>query len=253
MKKTLTSSDINVFLRLRYAPPEYALCFEVANATGSNVRRYADAVAMCLYPSRGLALHGFEVKVSKGDFLREIENPDKSIAVQQYCDFWWLVAPAEAVDESLIPITWGWLKATKDGLTAIKNAPRLEAKATSRDFLAAMVRRANEADNAEVTKLVEMRVAAARERDQEHIERMVKARTQRGQEAIEQLDKLRAAIGKDSWDALDEKEIAAAVKAVRRAGIFATYSGLKDLTQSLKHAAQSVEEALLVALPQPPE
>ena len=58
--------------------------------------RYADAVAMNLFPSRGLALHGFEIKVSKSDFKSEIENPEKSVPVQQYCDHWWIVAPAEA-------------------------------------------------------------------------------------------------------------------------------------------------------------
>ena len=33
--------------------------------------RYADAIAMNLWPSRGLAVHGFEIKISRGDWQRE--------------------------------------------------------------------------------------------------------------------------------------------------------------------------------------
>ena len=58
-----SAADIHAALRLRYAQPEWAIMFEVANGTGAAQRRYADAIAMNLFPSRGLCVHGFEVKV----------------------------------------------------------------------------------------------------------------------------------------------------------------------------------------------
>jgi hypothetical protein len=65
------SASMEGLLAARYCAPAWAIFYEVANATGANGSRYADAVAMSLYPSRGLELHGFEVKKSRWDWVRE--------------------------------------------------------------------------------------------------------------------------------------------------------------------------------------
>ena len=239
-----TSAEVRALLRKRYQHPEWALCFEVANATGTNARRYADAVAMNLFPSRGLSIHGFEIKVSKSDFMNEIANPEKSAAVQQYCDHWWIVAPASAVDESLLPKTWGWLRVDTGKLVQVKGAPDLEAKPVTRAFMAALVRRANEADAGEVTKMVEDRVSLLRENDQKHVERQISERTRKGAEAIKQLEELKDKLGSDGWRHLDNDEIARAVKLVQESGLTRTYSGLRTLEKSMQQATKQLSKAL---------
>lgn len=82
----MTSSDICAALRERYTQPEWSLFFEVGNGTGGNCRRHADALAMNMYPSRGLSIIGFEIKVSRGDLSRELKNPDKAEAIKIYQD-----------------------------------------------------------------------------------------------------------------------------------------------------------------------
>ena len=48
-------------LKTRYNSPEYCLLPQVRNSTGySSKVRTADAIAMSLWPSRGLTLTGFE-------------------------------------------------------------------------------------------------------------------------------------------------------------------------------------------------
>lgn len=237
-------SDVRALLRRRYAHPEWALCFEVANATGSNARRYADAVAMNLFPSRGLALHGFEIKVSKQDFMSEVANPEKSAAVQQYCDHWWIVAPAKAVDESLLPKTWGWLRVDADRLVVVKQAPDLDAKPVTRAFMAALVRRANEVDASEVDKLVSARVEALRKNDREHIEREIKSRTAKGAEAIRALDELREKLGSDGWRTLDSDGVVRAVKMLQDAGVTRTYDNLRRLERDMQTATKRLSKAL---------
>lgn len=74
--------------------PEWACFAEVRNATGANAKRSADAVALNLWPSRGLTVRGFEIKVSKADLRNEIAQPDKAEAIATYCDEWWIVTPA---------------------------------------------------------------------------------------------------------------------------------------------------------------
>lgn len=242
-KVIVTAAQVNALLRVRYAHPEWALCFEVANATGTHGSRYADAVAMCLYPSRGLTIHGFEVKVSKQDFMSEISKPDKSVPVQQYCDQWWLVAPAHAVDETVIPKTWGWLRVDKGKLFPAKKAVDLDAKPIDRKFMAALVRRASQVEDGEIKVLVEKRVEELRAYDRQHVENEIKRRTKDIDDAKEQLRKLRERIGEDDWRYLDREDVARAVKFVRESGIIGTYNSVETLLKTLKGAVSKIEKA----------
>ena len=240
-----TAADVRALLRKRYCHPEWALCFEVANGTGSSARRYADAVAMILFPSRGLALHGFEIKVSKSDFKSDIENPEKSVPVQQYCDHWWIVAPAEAVDESLLPKTWGWMRVDGTRLVVAKQAPELEAKPVARTFMAALVRRANEVDAGEVDKLVRDKVETLRQEDEKRFERRLAERARKGDEAVKALEELRQRIGSDDgWRMLDQEAVAKAVKLVQTAGVLGTYGSIRELERSTRRAADQIAKAL---------
>jgi len=65
-RKKIVSKDEKFLFELlqkRFPSEEYACLPQVRNATGySSVIRTADAIAMSLWPSRGLDLHGFEFK-----------------------------------------------------------------------------------------------------------------------------------------------------------------------------------------------
>ncbi len=129
-------------LRTRFKSPEYALFEQVANATGFGVGRWADAVAMGIWPSRGLSLHGFEIKVSRSDWKKELAQPAKSEAIQKFCDYWHIVAPQGLIDAADLPPTWGLLEVTpKKKLVTRVKAPKLEALPVTRTFLAALLRR----------------------------------------------------------------------------------------------------------------
>src|SRR4051812_18306594 len=76
----ITARDLVAALERRVPRPEYVLLEQVRGATGitEGADRSADAIAMSVWPSRGLELHGFEVKVSRGDWLRELREPAKA-------------------------------------------------------------------------------------------------------------------------------------------------------------------------------
>lgn len=243
-----TSSEVKALLRRRYQHPEWAICFEVANSTGAGSNRYADAVAMNLWPSRGLAFYGFEIKVSKQDFLNEVKNPEKSVAVQQYCDQWWIVAPAKAVDEALLPKAWGWMRVDEDRLVVVKQAPELEPKPIDRKFMAAMVRRANEADTGEMQKAVSLEVERIRANDRQQIESEIARRSRKADEAIKTIEEIKQKIGTDGWDWLSSDDIARAVKMVREAGVASTYGNIRDLHRQMNTATKRLGDALDKAL-----
>jgi hypothetical protein len=99
---------------------------------------------MGLWPSRGLHLHGFEIKVSRGDWLGELRKPQKAEQIAYYCDFWWIVAPKEIINLDEVPALWGAMVVNGSRLKIIKQAPQMKAGKLDKLFLAAILRRAHE-------------------------------------------------------------------------------------------------------------
>lgn len=130
-------------LREKFPLPEYALLFEVANATGAVAGRTADAIAMSCWPSRGLELIGFELKASRSDWTREKANPAKAEAICQYCDRWYLViGDRKIVKPGELPPTWGLIAPRGEKLAIVTEAPKLQPAPVDRFFLAALLRNA---------------------------------------------------------------------------------------------------------------
>jgi hypothetical protein len=144
--KKMVEYDVEQLLAARYCAPEWAFLPQVSNGTGMSHRRTADAVAMNCYPSRGMEIHGFEIKVSRADWLREVRDPDKSIAVQQYCDRWWIVVSdlKKIIEPGELPPTWGVMAPWRGGLKVHVKAPELKSKDLSRTFVASLLRKAAE-------------------------------------------------------------------------------------------------------------
>lgn len=155
-------NSIHAALTRRYCPPEWALFFEVGDATGGRQRRRADAVAMSCWPSRGLEIHGFEIKVDRRDWIKELRAPEKSAAVQVYCDRWWIVAAAGIVESGELPPTWGLLVHERGKLFQKNEAPKLKPKALTKDFVASLLRAASQrfVDRSAVEALAEEKAAS---------------------------------------------------------------------------------------------
>ncbi len=149
---SVTSSDILVGLRKRYAAPEWRLFPEVRNGTGwARESGIADAVAMNVWPSGGYAIHGIEIKVSRGDWLREARDPAKNVGVRQFCDAWWIAVPdAAIVRVGELPAEWGMLVVADGAVRTTVKAPTLTPMPMDRGFAAVLIRAA--ADAQEVTE-----------------------------------------------------------------------------------------------------
>lgn len=141
----LSSEEIKRLLKAKYDEPAFAFFTEVGNGTGSNCSRYADAVAFSLYPSTGLEMIGFEIKVSRSDFLNEMKNPSKANDIMKFCDRWYLVCPKGMVLPDELPKTWGLLEVGQEGrIYKKKIAPPLEPEPLNRKIISALLRRATE-------------------------------------------------------------------------------------------------------------
>lgn len=121
----MTAHDVINALAARYKPPEYAFLTDVRNSVGFSGRvRTADAMAMSLWPSRGIYMTGFEVKVSRADWKKELAQPEKAEELAQFCKLWFIACPEKLIDKDEVPPGWGLIHVKEDGgLKYAKPAP----------------------------------------------------------------------------------------------------------------------------------
>ena len=166
MTTTYSEGGITQLMRARYAAPEWAFLSQVRNKTGlSGMReRYLDGLAIGLYPSRGMEMHGFEIKVSRSDWKHELGNPAKAEGTAQYLDRFWVVTPKDLVRPGELPVTWGWLSVDGDKVKIEVQAPTLTPIPLNRTFVASIMRNFDEqwVPKRELNDRVEARVAEHR-------------------------------------------------------------------------------------------
>jgi hypothetical protein len=111
--------------------PERIVLFEVPltgrvrpgyEYTGLRARQRIDVVAVGTKEADQL-VHGFEVKVSRGDLMAELRDLSKSEHAVRSVDRWWLVVAAGVLrDDDPVPESWGILEARGRGLTIRREA-----------------------------------------------------------------------------------------------------------------------------------
>ena len=126
----------------RFTAPEWALIRHVNEGTGAQTGRTLDAVAMGLWPSRGLHLHGIEVKSSRSDWLRELKKPAKADGWWSACHCFWVAAPANVVQEADLPAGWGHLLVSANAVKIATLAQLREPPQLTWERVAALLRAA---------------------------------------------------------------------------------------------------------------
>lgn len=162
-------------LRVMFPANEYALMPQVRNGTGfSKVARTADAIAISLWPSRGIDIIGFEMKASRSDVLKELADSSKSDAIGKHCAFWWLVvSDPKLISLDELPSAWG-LIAIKDGAAKkIRPAPRRIAEPPDLPLVASIMKAAQGSVTGEsdVQRRIDAAVAKAEAKVAERFER----------------------------------------------------------------------------------
>lgn len=115
----------------RFPPPEFFAAHEVSLYPGeedvvpfprSGQSRRADFLALRLWGARVGHLLGFEVKVSRSDFLQELRDPEKRVPLEALCSACYFVAPRGVFDVGELPEGWGWLEVRSSGLVMRREA-----------------------------------------------------------------------------------------------------------------------------------
>ena len=118
-----------------------------SNNGGLGGLRQIDAFAMGIWPSLRYTRIAYEIKVSRSDFLKELDDPTKmSQAYYLSNQFWFAVAPGVVRGESLKGLglfaSCGIMEVqTNGGLKIVLRAPKRNAWPMPVDFMASLLAR----------------------------------------------------------------------------------------------------------------
>lgn len=158
---TCSASTLHAAIDRKYPIDGYVALHEVRDATGFDAGRSADAITIGMYKSRGLQIEGFEIKVSRSDWLQELKDARKAEAWMRYCHRWWLVThDANIVFPGELPATWGLLVLNARGrLDVAHMAPPMVPEPLSMKAFTALM----QASRSQVLAGEAERIRAARE------------------------------------------------------------------------------------------
>lgn len=221
---------------------------EFRDATGFDASRSADALAFGMYVSRGQVIIGFEVKVSRSDWLRELKDPAKADPIARYCDYFNLVVPATgpgvcAVNE--LPPPWGLIQVDveKAKTKTIKKAEKLEAAPITRSFLCAIVKQAMDSIGVPgQSALLQARENGFRE-GQKSAEENSSYRMKQLVDLEEQVNAFREKSGIDISSYSDGRELGEAVTVVRKVihGNHSVIFNLEHMEGALQRSLKQVQ------------
>ncbi len=243
----MNSNEIKEALKKSYCQPEWILGFEVPNATGGLSKRRADAVAMNLFPSKNYEIRGFEIKISKSDLKKDLENGCKSNEVAKYCDYWFLATPKGLTEEFTLPATWGVIEFDGLKLRQKVKPQRIEKVPMSSSFAAALLQTQSRNIWQEINATINTRVQEATEEKLKNERHDWEQRSigleNDYREVVERLNQIKEKTGFDlinMWFTDDQIEIIKTALSVQKAKdmIF----GCQRFANRMKECSQLLEE-----------
>ncbi|MGH0004479.1 MmcB family DNA repair protein [Pseudovibrio ascidiaceicola] len=240
--------QIRKALENAYTQPEWAIFFEVADGTGAASRRRADAIAMNMWPSRGLELRAFEIKVSRSDLKSELKDPSKAEAIAQYCNTFYLATPSGLTKGMDVPQNWGLIEVTEGGQARIKRQSEYnkEPDTLSLPFIASLLRSAYQSTEGVVQAELSRERFTLQQKHQESVEEEVSKHLERSRNSATQnqvfIDQLQDVLGESYRTILQDPSFLNAVRSVRELGTDLSWSGLNSISTYLKTAAEEMNK-----------
>lgn len=148
----MTSVELKERLAARYSQPEWFFVPEVPNGTGTRKSRTIDGMAFGVWGQN--EVHAFEIKVSRSDWLRELDNPSKAAFFAKHCHRFFIVADSGVVKAEELPAEWGLMEPSRSGLKIRIAATLMNPERPDFPFIASIIRRivSTESRNARSSK-----------------------------------------------------------------------------------------------------
>ena len=113
-----------------------AIVLDTHSASDQEVRESGDEYRW----GKSQSIHGFEIKVSRSDWLTELSDPTKAEAWAKHCHYFWLVAAERSIVRDDLPDGWGLLVPQGIALRAVKKPKRRKPEPMSTTMIVALGR-----------------------------------------------------------------------------------------------------------------
>lgn len=207
--QNISTQELNEALHAHYVKPEDRISSAGAGAiylnevTAPRSNRRADAVYMGLWDSRGAGrIEVCELKVSRADFRRELDKPEKAEAWWPYCNVFWIVAPSvDVAPPEELPDGWGLMVPGGRGGRRFKVIvkPKEHEAALTIDLLITLLKCTETIKTNSLRQLSDKMYRESREREQQ-IRRERGAYSEKDRRRLDLLDELEKALGMELSD-----------------------------------------------------
>ena len=137
----MTSEEIVGLLRKKYSGGEYVVMEQVLNPIENASRnRWIDVAIFSTWSTHGITRSAFEIKVSRSDFIRELQNPDKFQWCMENFHEFWFVGTKDVITKDEVPEGVGWMCPVGERLYIKKHCRRNVSPRLDEGMLAAFMR-----------------------------------------------------------------------------------------------------------------
>lgn len=249
-------TELLTVLATKYPAPHWVFMREFRNATGFDAIRSADALAVGLYRSRGQVIIGFEKKIIRSDWLREMKRPDKAEPIAQFCDFFNLVVPGtkdganDVAKPEELPEPWGLVVVdqVRKKIHTVKPAKQLQAAIITRPFFSAIVKQAMDAAQMPGKEALEEARQAGIQYAQDNLKHQIPYELERLRKLEETVKEFTKASGVELHEWSDGKQIGEAVR-VLQSILGGNYSMFQNIQQAASGLALAVQELKTLTRP----
>lgn len=140
---SITAPAIIGLLRCRHPVPEWAVFEELEDVVGFGWRRM-DLFAVNCWRSKGYRAVAYEVKVSRADFKREMEHPDKRAICEKVAHDCYFATPAGLIKPEELPVGWGLMEVNGSAMKIVRVAPQRPTVEWPMPFMLAIARRCSD-------------------------------------------------------------------------------------------------------------
>lgn len=238
-KEAITASALCGELVSRYPRPEWHVETEVTLAG-----RRLDVVAFNLWGARSYRTVGFEIKVSRGDWMRELADFRKQDEWLAVVDEFFIVAPGGLVKPEELPQGWGLLELRGSRMfvkahPAVRRGVTLPREVVARFFTRILAALGDERQRSEsIDRSISI---AARNDLREEIRREMEGRENpelaEWRRRAQRYDEIMRDVGLGSW--WDDEKLRTAVRLLKHDGVV---MGLTTLARDLKQSASKNAE-----------
>jgi hypothetical protein len=141
-RRKIDAAAILEKLHERYPRPAWASFVELRDAAGYEAFRTLDFWAMHTWPSKGFLRVAVEIKVTRSDFLRELNEPGKRAGFEAISHEFYFAAPTGLIKPAELPEGVGLLEATAKTLRAKMRAKQRQPADPDVSFVAVLLKAA---------------------------------------------------------------------------------------------------------------